>query len=300
MVSPGYLALKLFLKPLSLLPLSTLRKLGEGIGRFLGSVVKYRRDVVMVNLSRSFPQMKYWDLDTVCDDFYRHFGRVVAETLWFGSCDAEKLRKSGIVRMENPEILNKAVADGKSVFVMTSHMGNWELMGGYLCYSPDICLKQENVCVVYKEQASGAFQKFMAENRMAPVEDKKSFDGMVETYSILRHAIRNRHKSIVYNFIMDQHPYTDASKVKVDDFMHQETFSMDGAPALAAKFHMPAVYLGMTEDENHNYIWRYEIIAEDASQMSELEILNNYYKLLQRDLEAQPWNYLWTHKRWKI
>lgn len=300
MISPGYLALKLFLKPLSLLSLATLRRVGEGLGRFLGSAVRYRRDVVMVNIARSFPELKYWDLDRICRDFYRHLGKVVGETIWFGSCDARRLKESGIVRMENPEVLNRIIAEGKSAFVMTSHMGNWELMGGYLCYSPDVAFRQENVCVVYKEQSSGAFQRFMAENRVAPLEDKASFDGMVETYKVLRYAIRNRDRHIIYNFIMDQHPYTDASKVKVGDFMHQETFSMDGAPALAAKFHMPVLFLSMLEGENGNYVWKYQVIAEDASTMTELDILNKYYELLQRDIEAQPWNYLWTHKRWKI
>lgn len=299
MILPGYLALRLFFKPLSLLPLSTLRKLGEGLGRFLCSVVRYRRDVVMTNLARSFPQLKYWELEEIRDRFYRHLGRLIAETIWFGSSDASRVKRSGIVRMENPELVNGILAEGKSAFIMTSHMGNWELMGGYLCYSPEIAFGQENVCVVYKEQTSGAFQKFIARNRIAPLEDKEAFDGMVETFQVLRYAIRNRHRHILYNFIMDQYPYTARSWVKVNDFMHQKTYSMDGATALAAKFHMPVAYLGMLETEDGNYSWKYELIAEDASAMSELDILNKYYELLQRDIEAQPWNYLWTHKRWK-
>ena len=24
-----------------------------------------------------------------------------------------------------------------------------------------------------------------------------------------------------------------------------------------------------------------------------------YYKHLEEDIQAQPWNYLWTHKRWR-
>ncbi len=27
--------------------------------------------------------------------------------------------------------------------------------------------------------------------------------------------------------------------------------------------------------------------------------MRRYYKLLEADIEAQPWNYLWTHNRWK-
>jgi lauroyl/myristoyl acyltransferase len=33
--------------------------------------------------------------------------------------------------------------------------------------------------------------------------------------------------------------------------------------------------------------------------MSPEAVMNEYYKLLQRELEEEPWNYLWSHKRWK-
>ena len=28
-------------------------------------------------------------------------------------------------------------------------------------------------------------------------------------------------------------------------------------------------------------------------------IMEKYYTLLEEDINAQPWNYLWSHKRWK-
>ena len=37
----------------------------------------------------------------------------------------------------------------------------------------------------------------------------------------------------------------------------------------------------------------------DASQMTPGEGMDRDYSLLQKDIEAQPWNYLWSHKRWK-
>jgi len=40
-------------------------------------------------------------------------------------------------------------------------------------------------------------------------------------------------------------------------------------------------------------------IAENASESTVSDIMTQYYKLLEEDLREQPWNYLWTHKRWK-
>ena len=40
-------------------------------------------------------------------------------------------------------------------------------------------------------------------------------------------------------------------------------------------------------------------IARDASELAPGEVMDRYYALLQKDIEAQPSNYLWSHKRWK-
>ena len=87
--------------------------------------------------------------------------------------------------------------------------------------------------------------------------------------------------------------------MEVSDFMGQPTKSMDGAVALARKLGMSVVYLGMKCREDGGYTVSFSLIAEDASAMTAREMLDEYYRLLEKDLREQPWNYLWTHKRWK-
>lgn len=48
-----------------------------------------------------------------------------------------------------------------------------------------------------------------------------------------------------------------------------------------------------------HYEWSFKEICRDASAMSPHEIMQEYYNLLQADLERNPANYLWSHKRWK-
>jgi KDO2-lipid IV(A) lauroyltransferase len=40
-------------------------------------------------------------------------------------------------------------------------------------------------------------------------------------------------------------------------------------------------------------------ITEHAGSMDPLDITQKYFNLLEADIKAQPWNYLWTHRRWK-
>lgn len=289
-------------RPLAILPLKTLRALGRFMGWLAGDVLAYRRDVVITNLSRSFPEKQYHEISDVCRRFYRHFGKIFAEALWFGAHSSRKqLRRSHIVEMKNVGILNELYDKGKSVFVMASHNGNWELYGGFISYAYEEELKcpENDVCVIYKKMSSKSFEKFMTRNRIAPIIDKDNYDGMVETDLALRYCLKHRHDWKIYTFITDQYPYSDRSKVRIESFLNQPTYSMDGAPALAHKLGMAVVYLNMKEKEDGNYEMELKLISEDAGTRTVQDILDEYYRLLEKDIQDQPWNYLWTHKRWK-
>lgn len=296
----GCFILRCLTRPLAILPLGFHRKCGHLIGKIACNMVRYRRDVVMINLARSFPDKKYGELQDICRHTYAHFGKIIGEAVWFGASTPSRLRKSKVARLTNPELLNGCYDEGLSVFVMGSHSGNWELFGGYRFYSDEhIKYPERNMCVIYKKLSSPTWELFMKKNRQSAVEDKEHYDGMVESYSLMRYVIRHKNERMFYNIVTDQYPYSDSSKVRVSDFMHQPTWSMDGAPALAHKLGMAVLYLRMREMEDGNYEMTFVPICKDARQMEEKDILDRYYALLQEDIEEQPWNYLWTHKRWK-
>lgn len=271
------------------------------ISRLAGSVIHYRRDVVMTNISRSFPDKKYKDLKVISRDFYRHFGEIIAEAIWFAGATPERLRRSHVVEMENPEELNRLYSSSPSVLLLASHAGNWELFGGYYSYSysqPMAC-GENDVCIVYKKLSSPVWDDVMKANRVAPVVDKEHFDGVVESQEVIRYMVRHRSDRKIYCFITDQHPYRGSAGIDVGEFMHQPTTSMDGGAKLACKFGMSVAYLTMERAGRGHYRLKFVTICEDASATSPEAIMRKYYELLQKDIEAQPSNYLWTHKRWK-
>jgi lauroyl/myristoyl acyltransferase len=40
-------------------------------------------------------------------------------------------------------------------------------------------------------------------------------------------------------------------------------------------------------------------LCDNAAESTPEDILKSYYAHLEEDIKAQPWNYLWTHKRWR-
>ena len=305
MAGVGYHIVHGLMRALGALPLGFHLACGKALGWLAGSVLHYRRDVVDINLARSFPDKKYDELRRIRKQFYRYLGTVFAEAVWFCGCQGakggERLRKEGIVRMDNPETLNALYGQSDSIILLTAHSGNWELIGGFMSYSPDLPLVfgENDVHVIYKRLTSKTWDEVMRQNRISPIVDKPAYEGLVESRNALRHILTNKGKKKIYAFITDQHPYQGTAAIDVGEFMHQPTTSMDGAAKLAVRQGLSVAYLSFQPAGDGRWTLRFEPICENAAASDTETIMKKYYQLLQRDLEAVPWNYLWTHKRWK-
>jgi len=282
------------------LPLKWHHTLAGGIAWLLRRVVRYRSDEVLINLSRSFPQKKYAEVKQIRDRFYRHLAEIFTETVWFSACRGDKGRKrladSHLVEISNPGVLNAALEGSQQVMILQTHTGNWELTGGLLQYAYAEPLRQDpaRIAVTYDRLSSPLWNRVMAESRSAPVADL-GFDGYTESREVLRFALSHRGEPFTYVFITDQFPYRFANRHRTRTFLNQPTWTMDGAAALALKQGMAILYLRFAQREEGGY--RITFVPVEGTTPE--EIMNTYYTLLEEDLRAQPWNYLWTHRRWK-
>lgn len=281
-----------------------------GFGRFLSwllrDVIHYRRDVVMTNLSRSFPELKYGELKELMKKCYGHFGDIVAEAIWFGGCKnargRERLNRSHIVDIVNPGVFNEVYESSTNVMVLSSHVGNWELLGGWFSYNhnKEVPLKSgpEEIGVVYRRLKSKLWDRVIEDNRCNSLKDT-DFDGYLESLEVFRFAIAHRKQKFIYIFPTDQYPYHIASKHNVGKFLNQETLAMTGGAALACKFGMSVNYLRWKVVGRGRYSVEFVPICSNAADYTPERIMEMYYAELEKDIKDQPWNYLWTHKRWK-
>ena len=289
------------LRLLGMLPLRVHYALGRFASWLAEKVVRYRVDVVDGNLARCFPEKSDAERLAIRKEFYRHFGEILAETVWFGACrNAKRLRRQRLVEVDNPEVAARLFEAAPSLVVMYSHCGNWELYGGIESYGysePTLPFTEQNFCVVYRELSSKVWNDIMRDNRFAPLHDRKHFPGYIETRDIIRYAFAHRDEKKVYNLNTDQRPYF-ASPANLDiEFLGQPVKTMTGGAALARKFGMAVAYLSMRRDRRGHYTLHYTTLCEDASQVPVETVMKQYYALLESDIREQPANYLWTHRR---
>lgn len=295
-------ALRGMVKMFGSLPLGFHYAVGDFLSWFAKNIMKYRADVVMVNLSRAFPQMKYKDLKKIYDRFYRHLGEIIAETIWYGASDYKRLDKARIVTVENPDILNLALASSPSVTMLYSHLGNWEIIGGVCSYKTDdgrlMNISEESVRVVYKKLSSKVSDEFFALNRIAPLE-REGTSTEVETSNILRYVLKHKDEKMLYIYIADQYPYYGSSPYDVGMFLNQPTKGMLGSLAAAHKLGHAVVYMNMRREERGHYRLIFTQLCEDASKIEPGVLIRKYFDLLEKDICECPENWLWSHKRWK-
>lgn len=267
-------------------------------------LLRYRVSVVDVNLARSFPELDEAALEQVKRRFYRHFGEIIAETMWLSGCRGQRgearFRRRGLIVTPDPGPLNRPHDEGRPVMVLAAHTGNWELLGTLLSTAQErpYTVRPGDIAVVYKRLTSRLWDEVLRENRCGLVAHA-GFDGYVESREMLRYALEHRGEPLVYLFPADQAPYQGSSRISVGSFLHQETQAMTGAAALARKLGMAVLYLRFRREARGRYTVEYLPICDDAAQMESEEMLKRYYALLEADIQAQPENYLWTHKRWK-
>ncbi|MBO4467616.1 MAG: lysophospholipid acyltransferase family protein [Bacteroidales bacterium] len=281
-----------------------MKKKKSFIAWLLGDVFHYRENVVYTNLARCFPEKSYGEIREIRDLFYQHFANIFREMLWFGKCKGDRgrkrLHKSHIVEITNPEELNELFAGATQMMVMQTHAGNWELISGFreYTYTAPLDILPEHIAVSYVPLANKFWDRFIAKNRVAPVKDQ-GFDGYVDFNHILRYVLSNRSKKMAYVFITDQFPYWhNVSDMKLQ-FMNQETVTMTAAANLAVKMDMSVVYMRYRTRPEGGYTMTFVPISKHAGGEKAEDIMKEYYRLLEEDLREQPWNYLWTHKRWK-
>jgi KDO2-lipid IV(A) lauroyltransferase len=269
---------------------------------FIKKIMKYRSGVIWTNVARSFPHLKYKALTDIVGDFYTHLGEIIAEAIWFSGSSYKRLYDSGIVTVMNPEEITRIYNESPSVTVLSTHCGNWEILGGIFAYLDDSGVEhpitQEHVRVVYKKLSSDVSDEVFKRNRISPLTGDKE-QCVVESSSILRYAISHRNEKKLYIYPADQAPYRGTGRHPIGEFMCQQTFAMQGSVGVACKLSHSVMYLKMKRVKRGQYEFTFIPMALDASATTPELLLRKYYDLLEEEIRETPSNWLWSHKRWK-
>ncbi|MDZ4822137.1 MAG: lysophospholipid acyltransferase family protein [Flavobacteriales bacterium] len=275
----------LVLLPISKLPYTLLYGLSDLLFFVLWYVAGYRKKVVMGNLEKCFPGKKKDEIKAIARKFYSHLCDLVLESVKNFSITRQEA--SARVKNINPEVLNGFSEKGQSIVVCGGHCGNWEL---WAVATPMVV--RHKMIGIYKKLSNPFFDSKMRETR------NKFGMKLVSTRETGEYLRLNADETKALILAFDQSP-GDPKKCVWVNFMGQETAAYFGAEKYAREFDYPVVYGYVRKEKRGYYSCEYRVLFEHPRQQPEGIITQKLFEVLEEEIKREPYNWLWSHKRWK-
>ncbi len=120
------------LRLFALLPWRAVQSLGAMIGWLMWKLPNGSREVVRINLAKCFPELNAAEHDKLVGRSLMDIGRTLTESACAWVWPAHK-SLARVREVEGLEVLEAALASGKGVVGITSHLGNWEVLNHFYC-----------------------------------------------------------------------------------------------------------------------------------------------------------------------
>jgi|TARA_Y100001949_G_scaffold51220_1_gene43018 KDO2-lipid IV(A) lauroyltransferase len=121
-----------FLRLFALLPWRAVQGSGRFIGWLMWKLPNRSREVARINLSRCFPELETAERERLLGQSLQQIGMAFTESACAWIWPADKTLRL-VKEVQGLEVLEQALASGKGVVGITSHLGNWEVLNHFYC-----------------------------------------------------------------------------------------------------------------------------------------------------------------------
>ena len=274
------------LKGISLLPFSILYLFSDFISLVLLFIFGYRSKMIKNNLLLSFPNKTIKERRLIEKAFYTHMCDIFLEMIKSMSISLKSIKSR--FKVNNIDLLTKFPNNNKSVIIICGHYASYEWM---------LFLAKEFGCStygIYTPLTNIYFDKLVKKIR------RKHDAFLISRYHTIK-TINKHHQTnhtAVYGFAADQSPYPK-EKTYWRQFMGNKVPVFTGAERVAKEFDMAVVYANIKRVKRGYYEVDFKLITETPKQTAENEITNKFFELLEKSIQVDPSQYLWSHNRYK-
>ena len=121
-----------FLRLFALLPWRAVQGSGRFIGWLMWKLPNRSREVARINLSKCFPELEAAERERLLGQSLQQIGMAFTESACAWIWPADKTLRL-VKEVQGLEVLEQALASGKGVVGITSHLGNWEVLNHFYC-----------------------------------------------------------------------------------------------------------------------------------------------------------------------
>lgn len=271
---------------ISLLPLWVFYRLSDGLYYLVYHVVRYRRRVVYANLRSSFPEKSEAEIERIAKDFYSFFCDYIVETLKFFSMGEKNIRKR--MKFEGLGQVKEDFTNGRSVSVYLGHYCNWEWISSLGLHLDEQCGQ------IYHPLENATLDRLFLYMRG---RFKAQSIKMDDTFLTILKWKKEGRKNIV-GYIADQVPGYNNIHYWAD-FLHHDTPVFTGAERISKIMDTAVYYIDVERPRRGYYVARFIKIADSLNEHPVFFATEQYFRLLEKNIQRAPQYWLWSHKRWK-
>jgi KDO2-lipid IV(A) lauroyltransferase len=251
-------------------------------------VFDYRKKVVLTNLRNAFPEKSEEEIAKIGKQFYGHFCDVMIETIKLLTISKKEFKKRCAMDEASIQSFLTYFNNNQSIIGVMGHCGNWE----WAAIAHQVYFSRM-ITGVYHPLKNKSINTFMLNLR-------SRFGGdIVAMNDLLKRLIQLKQQGIstTVGLIADQTPPPEGAYWTT--FLNQDTPIYYGPEKLAKRFNYPVMYLNIRKIKRGYYQLSTTLICEDPKETVDGEITEGHTRQLEKNIREQPFNWLWSHRRWK-
>jgi KDO2-lipid IV(A) lauroyltransferase len=279
-----YLTLKGFLRAL---PHRTARAFGRGLGGFVHTIDRRHREIALRNMALALPEIPEAERRRLVGECFRHFGAALCDTISSSRFDARDF--CHLFTLEGWEHVDEAESLGKGLFLLTAHLGFWELS------PPLVALTRGPMSIVVRPADNPFLDRELRGLRErfgnAVIPKRGAARGMLET-------MRERGR---LGILIDQR-VQEKEGIAVP-FFGRPALTSPILARLSLRTGAPVVPLTVYPEPGG----RYRVVVRPAilppsnpakGDEAALALTRRYLEVAEEDIRAHPEMWLWMHRRW--
>jgi Kdo2-lipid IVA lauroyltransferase/acyltransferase len=270
------------------LPHPWVSQLGRGFGALVFRLAGGERRKTLESLHTAFPDLSPKEAGKLGLASWKNIGRNLFETVHWMGWDREKIVALA-VRVEGWENIEKALDRGKGAFVVTGHLGNWELLGGYLSSR---CKGSAVAQQLYDSRFNEIINQFRVE--------KLGASAIIKRGLALRGILEALKENQLLLTLCDQDTGQDGVFVP---FFGKLAWTQSGVARIAQKTGAALVPSFMVRGADGRFEAHIEKEIEIPStgdrEKDVVEATRRITEVVEKYVRAYPDQWVWMHQRWK-
>jgi len=240
-----------------------------------------RRGTIRQNLRRSFPDKSDAERERIRNDFVTRQSEFLAELDYSRVMTADEMR-ARVQLVDRAGLLDSPV----KLVLIGGHQCNFEWM--LLRLSLEL---GSGLIGLYKPMGSAWAERYFLSIRA-------KFGARLLSSKLIRQEIGAIRDARALGLVADQVPRTSPER-HWTTFLHQDTAFFKGPERMARLLRAPTVYVSMRRFARGLYEIELEPLTEAGEKPAAGVPTERYARLLERDINADPSGWWWSHKRWK-